>query len=443
MRVRWLLVFTLLVTLLGNFGVTRATSAASANAAPAPAVATCTPYPQTSGATWKICLPADWDLNQVHNVVVLAHGYVIPGDPLTYQDTLADGTGTPMADIITGLGAALITSTYPRNGLVVLDAKADLVALVNYFTSLYPKTPTRKVYLAGFSMGGLIAAQLAEENTGKFDGALVACGIVGNFRREINYWGNFNLLYRAMFPGVVASPPVSTTTSITWTTTYSPSIRAAASANITATQQLLTLAKAAVVTDTYTTTLQTGAATLEQLAYFSFLSAEESAIRLGGNPFGNRGYWYWGSSNDLYLNRHITRVTASPTAVLEMQKYDTTGKPTIPVVAIHTTLDPVVPVGQSLLYYAKSRLLGNTNVTPLLAAQYGHCSFTQAQVLEAFGVLMSKVTGGPLASLQAASTFMSPVEMAAEVQKFTALEAVEAAQQLHVLTTTYLPLVVR
>jgi hypothetical protein len=113
------------------------------------------------------------------------------------------------------------------------------------------------------------------------------------------------------------------------------------------------------------------------------------------------------------------------------------------VVAIHTTLDPVVPVGQSLLYYVKSQLVGNTNVTPLLAAQYGHCSFTQAQVLEAFGTLVFKVTGVPPASLQATSTFMSVPEMLAEAQKFSAAEAVETAQQTHVLTTISLPLVAR
>lgn len=422
MYVRWLLLFALATALVGGAGGAQQTRAAHHDAPAAPvAAAGCTELPRPGGALWKICYPTpitNWNTA----VAVWAHGYEPPGFARTYQDHLADGT--PISDIVTGLGFAFITSTYPANGLVVLDAKQDLQALLAFFKADAP-APTSRVLLIGASMGGLIATQLVEQTSGVFDGALAVCGLAGDFRRQINYWGDFNALYRTFFSDVVAGwdpPPGITTTQALWEATYAPSIAAGVTANITATQGLLATSRAAVDLQNPTTAVTT----VVGLAYFSFLSSEDAALRLGGNPFENRATWYRGLAtftDTMRLNKAAPRFAASPAAISAMEAYTTTGQLNVPLVVMHTTLDPVVPVDQTLLYILKARGAGSTNVTPYLVRRYGHCAFTADEVQAAFAVLLSKVLGTPPPS-PLPQTFIGGAAVDAIVAAFAAQEAV-------------------
>jgi hypothetical protein len=64
-----------------------------------------------------------------------------------------------------------------------------------------------------------------------------------------------------------------------------------------------------------------------------------------------------------------------------------------PLVTIHTTGDPVVPLWHEALYRRRldwrSRLLN----TAFTIDRYGHCTFTDAEVLAAFAVLVLEVSG--------------------------------------------------
>ena len=442
MHVRWLLLFTLLATLLVSIDFPQQAKATPAKATTL-AAATCTETTQTSGSKWKICLPTlpvTWN----DSVVVWAHGYQAPGYPATYQDTLSDGTSVP--DLVTGLGYAFITATYPANGLVVIKAEADLLDLVAYFNKTYPPT-ARKVYLAGASMGGLITAQLAESNPkGVFNGALALCGIVGDFPRQVKYWGDFNALYRTLFANVVASwgatQPTSMTTQTVWESTYQPTIIAGVMSNTAAAGQLITVAKAAVDPLDPTTAMTT----IVGLSYFTFLSREDSAVQLGGNPVDNHAYWYrgLGSTNDMALNKLVPRETASPAAVTAMQAYATTGQPKIPLVLVHTSYDPIVPVEQSFLYILKKQAAGNTNVTPFLVARYGHCEFKSAEVQDSFSLLVAQVNGlttpGTIPSwFPFQSTTL--ISGTAVVSATNAFSATNAVPDPYVFTRNYTPLV--
>lgn len=421
MYVRWLLIGALAAALIGNLGGAQRAAATHHSVAITPTAASCVETPQASGSLWKICYPlpiTNWNTA----VVVWAHGYEPPGFARTYQDALTDGT--PIADIVTGLGFAFITSTYPANGLVVTEAKQDLQALLTFFKGSAP-APTSRVFLIGASMGGLIATQLAEGTTGVFDGALAVCPIAGDFRRQNKYWGDFNVLYRTFFSNVVASwdpPPGITTTSTLWDTLYQPSIVAGLTANITATQGLLATSKAAVDPQHSTTVVTT----VVGLARFSFLSSEDAALRLGGNPFENRTTWYRGLAtitDTMNLNKAVPRFAASPAALSAMTAYTTTGQPKIPLVVMHTTLDPIVPVDQTLLYIIKAKNAGSTSVTPYLVRRYGHCTFTAEEVQAAFAVLLSKVLGSPLPN-PLPETLVGGAAVDAIVAAFAAAEAV-------------------
>ncbi|MEI6180501.1 MAG: hypothetical protein WCP31_07085 [Chloroflexales bacterium] len=442
MHVRWLLLFTLLATLLVSVDFPQQAKATPAKPTTL-AAATCTETTQASRSKWKICLPTApviWN----DSVVVWAHGYQAPGYPATYQDTLSDGTYVP--DLVTSLGYAFITATYPANGLVVIDAEADLLALIASFNTTHAATPARKVYLAGASMGGLITAQLAERNpNGVFNGALALCGIVGDFPRQVKYWGDFNALYRTLFANVVASwttQPISMTTQTVWESTYQPTIIAGVMSNTTAAGQLIMVAKAAIDPLDYTTAVTT----IAGLSYFTFLSREDSAVRLGGNPVDNHAYWYRGSTNDMALNKLVPRETASPAAVTAMQEYATTGQPKIPLVLVHTSYDPIVPVEQSLLYILKKQAAGNTKVTPFLVSRYGHCEFKSAEVQDSFSLLVAQVNGlstpGTIPSWFPfqSTTLISGTAVLSATEAFSVTNAVPDP---YVFTRNYTPLVAR
>ncbi len=109
-------------------------------------------------------------------------------------------------------------------------------------------------------------------------------------------------------------------------------------------------------------------------------------MKLGGNPFGNRLRWYFGSSNDLRLNLLVQRFTASPVARAALTQYETNGNLSIPLVTLHTTGDELIPFWHELLYLPKVDLSGRGRFFPIPVVRYGHCNFTANEVLTAFGL---------------------------------------------------------
>lgn len=74
--------------------------------------------------------------------------------------------------------------------------------------------------------------------------------------------------------------------------------------------------------------------------------------------------------------------------------YQTKGNLERPLVTLHNLLDPIVPFDHELIYRGlvagqqKSRFL-----TAIPVPGYGHCEFTTAQVLGAFGTMIQQAMG--------------------------------------------------
>ena len=78
-----------------------------------------------------------------------------------------------------------------------------------------------------------------------------------------------------------------------------------------------------------------------------------------------------------------------------MQRFETTGTLMVPVVNLHTSGDPVVPINQSHLYQAKVQAAGSSNFfSETDIDRFGHCTFQPAELLSAFNTLQSKVGTG-------------------------------------------------
>ena len=74
----------------------------------------------------------------------------------------------------------------------------------------------------------LIAALLAERTPSVFDGVLALCGPYGSFAGQVDYIGDFRVLFDYYFPGLMPPTPVDIPDSLlaTWETeTYSTTIK--------------------------------------------------------------------------------------------------------------------------------------------------------------------------------------------------------------------------
>jgi pimeloyl-ACP methyl ester carboxylesterase len=330
-----------------------------------------------AGALSLICVPAvGWN----GALVVYAPGYAAFNEPLAIRNlTLPDGTFLPA--LVQSLGYAFATTSYRQNGLAILEGVEDLRHLIAAFVSGY-SLPTR-IHVAGVSEGGLVAALLAERSPQLVSSALATCGPIGSFQAQLDYFGDFRVLFDYFFPGVLPGSPVAIPTELiaNWQSVYVPRVVAALAARPGRAVELMRTAKAAFDPARPETILNTTVNTL----WYNVFGTNDAQAKLGGNPYGNRGKWYFGSSNDLLLNIFfVRRFSASPAARGAVRAYETSGDLGVPLVALHTTADEVVPFWHELLYLAKADPFDRGRFVPLPVFRYGHCNFTAGEVIGAF-----------------------------------------------------------
>jgi pimeloyl-ACP methyl ester carboxylesterase len=340
----------------------------------------CTRGVLPSGALSLICVPASgWN----GEVVVFAHGYVaafLPPAAYEAQLTLPDRTYLPT--LLQTLGYAFIATSYRQNGLAILEGADDIRELIAAFKGTHPETG--RVFLTGVSEGGLVATLLAERSPDLFPGggALATCGPIGSFLGQIQYVGDFRVLFDYFFPGLIPGSPISIPLEViaNWQRQYVPAITAALAANPSKAVELLRVAKAPFDPAQPATVV----ATAIDLLTSNVIATNDAALKLGGSPFGNRTKWYFGSRNDFRLNRLVQRFTASPAARLAVREYETNGELSIPLVTLHTIGDDLIPIWHEVLYVAKADTMGRGRLLPLPVFRYGHCTFTTNEIVGAF-----------------------------------------------------------
>jgi len=347
---------------------------------------------QSSGAVYRICMPSgSWN----RDLVVYAHGYMSPHEPIGIpEDQLFLPDGTSLPAMVNALGFAFAATSYSKNGLAVQQGLADVVELARFFKSQYPETD--RVYLIGVSEGGLIATLAVEQNPDVFSGGFALCGPVGDFRRQINYWGDFRAVFDYFFPGTLPPTPVDIPPGVIeqWETVYAPAIQTAIHGRPHATEQLLkvTLAPAEAWNPASIDETVLG------ILWYNVFATNEGKATLGGQPFDNARRPYRGSDNDLRLNWRIQRFRAEAAPLAEIAaRYQTSGRLQIPLVTMHTTGDPIVPYWHEAFYSAKVLAGGSFwNYAHIPILRYGHCNFKASEALVGFRLLVLKVTGQEL-----------------------------------------------
>jgi hypothetical protein len=362
-----------------------------------------------------IIMPAQWN----GGLVIFAHGYVfaypankaveIPWDQLILKDpTTGQPSGTIPA-IVLEQGFAFATTSYSKNGLAVKEGVAGVVELVQIFKLmaaplLPPGAPEIPVFLIGASEGGLVTTLAVEKYPLMFSGGVAACGPVGDFSKQVNYWGDLRAVYDVYFDGrrpdggnllggdAVAIPAI---TMAGWGSLQAPGPVLARNYSLIQsdldkvgmrTRRLLSATNAPVDPTNPSTIYQTILGILE----YNVMATNEAILELHGNPYTNIDRVYTPTLPDASLNKKVQRVAADSAALNEIGlNYQTSGLLQRPLVLLHTTGDPIVPFWHTAIYaqkVAQQGSLGNFAVIPV--ERYGHCAFTGAEAKQAFQTML-------------------------------------------------------
>jgi pimeloyl-ACP methyl ester carboxylesterase len=300
-----------------------------------------------------------------------AHGYQPAGTSVSFD---ANAAALMRAQFLSR-GFAIAQSAYRVQGWAVKEALEDTEALRRYFSEKHG-TPA-ETYITGHSMGGHITIATIERHPEAYNGAMPMCGPLGP---ALDFFGNgvFDMLvtFEALFPGSIGSP-------------YEPGLANAGKA------------KAAMAADPqralrYAHHFDRSVEDLPNvLAFFQLIMAELKQ-RAGGEPFDNQNRIYTGFGDDVALNRTVKRYTANPAARDYVKQYATpTGRISDPVLALHTTSDPLVLASDVTAYEVPAILAGTSD---RFVARYveanGHCSFPPATMGNAFDALRAWAKGG-------------------------------------------------
>src|SRR5467141_1177685 len=303
----------------------------------------------SNGAQYAMFVPAAWN----GRLVLWAYGFVDPDAPIALPDALPPDVAPWLVELRESLlaaGYAVAYSSYAENGWAVKDGAERTHELQGLFRSRFG-IPTQ-VYVGGRSLGALITAYLAETHPADYQGALAMCGPLGGGRLETDYIANVRVLFDFFFPGVIPGdvvhvPPME----------YSPSapvVKAIVAAILAEPHKAVQLASVDQIELPYRTHT-------ELLLY------------------------------DPTVNAGVGRFVAQPGGIQYLDDYYRPhGTLSIPLLTLHTTMDPDVPFFHEA---ALAKIVADARTSKWLAQQSvqrcGHCNVTPAEVMLTLGRLVN------------------------------------------------------
>jgi len=325
----------------------------------------------------EIIIPELWN----GAFLVYAHGYVDPNLPIALPN---DSIGNiPIKQLLTRpeyqLGFGYASTSYSENGFAVKEGVMDVMFLGKMLKAHFKPN---KIFLGGVSEGGLVALKTLEKKQHIFDAGLVSCAPIGNFSKQLQYLGDFHVLFKHFFAPELAfasiniGSPGYVSPELMHAWTYGDLkliLGGIMNSNIDKLKNVLDIANVPYP-PSITNEMLIGL-TLEVLR-FNIMATNDMIKRVHGVPYNNIGREYIGDPD-------VIRIKGDKQAAHRVKLlYETSGKPIVPVVLMHTQGDHVVPVWHINSYMQKVNLLGmNDYVDYIPIINYGHCNYTFDEVL--------------------------------------------------------------
>lgn len=327
------------------------------------------------------------------DLVIYAHGYVDPQRALALPNDEIEGV--PVATLVKNYGFAYATTSYPHNGLNGPEAVADILALLQEF--VLANGEPNHVYLIGVSEGGLITTLTIERYPQYFTAGVAGCGPIGDFRKQINYFGDFHVLFNYFFPEIQIGSPLGVRDNIIKLWLRGQLKDKVKRMVALKTEKALTLFKVAGVPVENPNDVEELQNTIMDLLRYNILATNDVIERLGGTPFAatpfdNHERMYSGTGSDVEdarLNRKVERFEGDPNllAVLDAQ-FQTTGNLARPLFTVHTINDQIIPFWHETLYQTKVINEGSSALYQNIPInRFGHCNFTLEEVNSIFQLL--------------------------------------------------------
>jgi pimeloyl-ACP methyl ester carboxylesterase len=372
-------------------------------AATAPAIAAAQSHFSGSigpGSSYEIDVPAVWN----GDLVLYAHGIVQAAQPVLPQSG-QDSYAAIRAQLL-AMGYAVAASSYSSNGWSLGDAVRRTHQLSGIFVAKVGR-PLRTL-LVGHSMGALAIAKMAEQFAGQYDGALAMCGPLGGAVDEVAYAADARVTFDYYFPGVLPGSTFSVPDGTVFLPPGAPGgpsalfmqVFTAVSASPAKTLQWATAAKLP-----FANSAELGNSAFYMVGFLMNYTNDLVERVNGKVPYDNRLTQYQVNATadpainaalSAQLNAGVTRYDGDRAALNYYERnYETTGRIGIPVVTVHTSRDPAIPVSHESVFAAKVAGAGRADwLAQRTIDRWGHCAITAAEAVDAFNALKGWVATG-------------------------------------------------
>ncbi len=304
------------------------------------------------------------------------HGY--SAKPVGYENPKL----SPVLAVFVDQGYALAQSGYAAGGWAIQEAVTDTESLRRYFLRKYGQV--KETYVTGHSMGGFLTMVLMETSPSVYDAGLPMCGPLAPTTWFMSR-GAFDarVLFDYYFPDALPDP---SRVDADFQNTPETAKRL---------QALLDAAPDKAEILRRQNNLKSNKDLASTLSFVTYMF-KELQQRSGGNPFDNRNIIYTGLPDDNAVNAAVKRYAADPKALQYLRTYYTpTGRISRPMLALHTSYDPLVPASIPNFY---ETLVEDTGSTSFFVQQYvkhdGHCTILANEVSKAFSQLREWKSSG-------------------------------------------------
>ncbi|HEX6386337.1 MAG TPA: alpha/beta hydrolase, partial [Anaerolineae bacterium] len=243
-----------------------------------------------------------------------------------------------------------------------------------------------RTYLYGFSRGAHNMTKLVETSPARYDGVFTVCGGNGGSQLQWDYFFTARVLFDYFFPGVLPGDVLNTPEldQERFFAEVAPIIADAIVANPSAAEEMAAVDQYDLQYNDFNE-LVSG---IVQSLWPHTVGVNDLLLAARGNPFDNTQTVYTGTRDDEALNAGVARLSAEPQARNYLRVwYEPDGSIAgTPVLALHTTRDPVVPERPNNdKYETLVQSTGNADFfVRRRVERFGHCTFGGPELLGHF-----------------------------------------------------------